>query len=142
MSKVVVATTVAPLVAAVGLQLLVIFGPNRTSREPVDILIGTVVGYVLALLLTACIVLLLRFFWRRWVVRSWVAMGIGALAGAALLAIAAFAYSRVPIFGPNHVPLGSYLGLGLIGALTGLVFWLIAHAEMRPNTSLERTRAR
>jgi len=53
-------------------------------------------------------------------------------------------YPNIPMFASEHFPLGAYarvlLILGVTGALAGILFWLIAKAEMRPNKSLERAR--
>jgi hypothetical protein len=145
--RTVIATFTVPIVVVCGVLLPSLFG-SRKAFDGLDAVVFTVVfQYLFALVFTAVVVLALRFFWRRWdFMRGWVAATIGLGIGWAVATTFILTYPSIPMFASERFPLEAYarvfLILGITGALAGILFWYIANAEMRPNTSLERTRDR
>jgi len=141
------ATLVVPIVITIGILLPSMFS-SRTEFEDVASLVFTLLfQYLFSLAFTAAVVVPLRLIWRCWdFMRGWVATVMGAALGSGMAAAFGFAYTHTPIFSSRPIHAWGYARLtsmlSLTGAAAGLVFWLIAKAEMRPNTSLERTRER
>jgi hypothetical protein len=145
--RTVIATFVVPIVIVAGILLPPLFSSRRAFDGADAVVFSAVFHYLLALAFTGAVVLVLRYFWRRWdFMRSWVAAAIGLGVGCGVAAAFIITYSNIPMFASARSPLAAYprvfLLLGVTGAATGMLFWLIAKSEMRPNTSLERTRGR
>jgi hypothetical protein len=143
--RTVIATFVVPAVVVLGMLLSAIFTSAKLFADVASAAFVVMVQYLFVLAFTVAVVVPLRFAWLRWdFMRGWVTVVIGAGLGCVLACAFSYAYSRTPIFSPQPIPVAGYarltLVLCLIGAAAGLVFWLIAKSEMRPNTSLERTR--
>ncbi len=143
MSRVGTATFVTPLVVSVGLMLSAMIGAERDGWEPLDRFYALVVGYVMALIATAFVVVPLRPLWRRWdFARAWVAAVVGTSVGSLMVAVFGYLSSQTPFLATEQIPVAGYIRFGATGGLAGIVFWFIARKEMRPNTSFERTRER
>ena len=126
-----------------GFVLALLLGSRDTFEGPDAVLMMVFVQYVFLLALTICVVVPLRFMWRRWdFMRAWGAGMIGFGIGVLLVAFAGILMVRIPILAVDHVPLRAFIKVGLLSAAAGLVFWFIAKGEMRPNSSRERTRER
>jgi len=143
--RTVIATFVVPIVVVGGVLLPSLFGSRRSFDGPQAVVFTVVFQYLFVLAFTSVVVLVLRYFWRRWdFMRGWVATAIGLGIGCGVAAAFILTYPNIPMFASEHFPLGAYarvlLILGVTGALAGILFWLIAKAEMRPNKSLERAR--
>ena len=142
MRKVTSATLFTPLVIAVGCELLILVDSKKAFEAWSQVLLNLLVLYLLALLVTACVTLPLRYLWRRWdFARVWVSASVGLCVGLVLVAALSFVMTSTPALSSQAVPTVAYVKFGLIGAISGIVFWAIARSEMRPNTALERTRA-
>jgi MFS family permease len=141
------ATFVVPVVVVCGLLLAAALGPNKQSEDLASLVVAAIFQYLFVLAFTGAVVVILRLFWQRWdFMRGWLSAAIGAALGCGVMIAFGIAYSSVPAFASQPIPLAGFaratLILGITGAVSGLVFWRIAHAEMRPNKSLERTRER
>jgi hypothetical protein len=129
--RTVVAFFVAPLTVAVGGPLVAQASSRHT--DPVGILLlemgGTYVyGLLFTLVLAVPLFMLLRRFGR---INAYTATGAGLLIGF---------LGGVIIFNGNVGPerLIRLAEIALLGALAGVVFWLISRRDMRSNPSLER----
>ena len=141
------ATLVVPVVVVCGFLLASAFGSTEQFEDFGTLVFALIIQYFFFLAFTCAAVVPLRLFWRRWdFMRAWVAVVIGAVLGGGMMIAFGFAYSRVPAFSSQPIPSAEYaraiLILAVIGAAAGYIFWLIAHPEMRPNKSLERTHER
>jgi hypothetical protein len=143
--RTVIATFLVPIVVVGGVLLPSLLGSRRAFDGPDAVVFTVVSQYLFALAFTVVVVLVLRYFWKRWdFMRGWVATAIGLGIGWAVATAFILTYPNIPMFASGYFPLAAYarvfLILGITGALAGVLFWLIAKAEMRPNTSFERTR--
>lgn len=59
-----------------------------------------------------------------------------------LSAVSIVVGNQIGLEATGPIPVTAHLKAGGLGAICGVVFWLIARRELRPNTSLERARER
>ncbi len=140
-----IATLVVPVVVVSGLLLATALGPNKQSEDFASLVVAAIFQYLFVLAFTGAVVVFLRLFWQRWdFMRGWLSTAIGAALGCGVMIVFGIAYSSVPAFASQPIPLAGFtratLILSITGAIAGFTFWRIAHAEMRPNKSRERTR--
>jgi hypothetical protein len=137
-----IACLIAPLVVVMGLIPLNMAGLSHVGTG--QSVTFSIVTYAIAFAITVLVALPIRHASRRWHFSTFLVTAIsGFLTGVVCLRVAA----RVIAGEISSEPIGSipgitYLRFGMLGAVCGLVFWLIAWPELRPNTSLERTRER
>jgi hypothetical protein len=137
-----IACFIAPLVVIVGLIPLDMLGLSHVGTGP-SVSFSLVI-YAIAVVITILVALPIRHASRRWHFSTSLVTAIaGFLAGVICFRIAA----QVTVGEITSEPMGSipgvtYLKFGILGAVSGLVFWAIAKPELRPNTSRERTRER
>jgi hypothetical protein len=141
--RTVIATFVAPLVVVSGIVLPMLFSPRKEFDGLGSVIFMVFFQYLFTLVLTIGVVVPLGYLWRRWdFMRGWVAALIGFSIGCGAAGAFSFTYAQIPIFSSQRIPPVAYAKLfsvlGVIGAVAGIVFWLIAKLEMRPNKSLER----
>jgi len=142
-----IATLVVPIVVVCGLLLPAAFDSRNEFEDPASAVFAVAFQYFFVLAFTVAVVVPLRFLWRRWdFMRAWVAILIGSVLGCGVMVTFAVVYAHIPLLASQPIaPSGLARGISILavtGAIAGLVFWRIAKAEMRPDTSLERTRER
>jgi hypothetical protein len=86
----------------------------------------------------------IRYVSRRW---RFSALLVSTVAGFTCDVACLHVVAQVIVREITSEPVGSipgviYFRFGILGAVCGLVFWLIARPELRPDASLERTRDR
>ena len=137
-----IACLVAPLVVVLGVGPLDMLGLSHAGTGPGATLL--LVIYAIAFAVTILVGLPIQHASRRWHFSTLsVTVIVGFLAGVVCLQIAAHVTSSHIFSAPvGRIPGTAYFQFGMLGAVCGLVFWLIARQEMRPNTLLKRTRER
>lgn len=137
-----IASLVAPLVVVLGVGPLDMLGLSHVGTGPGACFL--IVIYAIAFAVTVLVGLPIQHASRRWHFSTLAATTIaGSIAGVSCLRVTAQAvgsYAFSSHVGP--IPTDTYLKFGLLGAVCGLVFWLIARQTMRPDTSLRRARGR
>jgi uncharacterized membrane protein YhfC len=101
--------------------------------------------YIVSFVVIVFLAIPFRYFAkRRDFARAWMPVAIGAVTGLLLVAALHYALTQIPILANDrHTPFQIlYLEFAIVGALGGGAFWATCKREMRPNTSLERTRDR
>jgi len=137
-----IACLVTPLVVVMGLIPLDMLGLKHVGTGP-SVAFSLVI-YAIAFAVTSLVALPLRHASQRWHLSTlWVSAIVGFLVGMICMRVAAqvtiSSFTSAPV---ESFPTADDFRFGMLGAVCGLVFWLIARPELRPNTSLERTRDR
>jgi hypothetical protein len=140
--RTVIACLVVPLVVVIGLIPLDMLGLSHVGTGP-SVAFSLVV-YAIAFAITGLVGLPIRHASRRWHFSTLpVTAIVGLLTGVVCVRVAAQVVSGHIFSAPvGSIPGVTYLKFGMLGAVCGLVFWLIARPELRPNNSFERTRER
>jgi amino acid transporter len=140
-------TTAACLVASLVVTCGFLVAGTFNSRHGADtfssILGAAISAYIIAFVVIVFLAIPFRYCAKRWqFARGWMVVTIGTVLGLLVVASLQYALTHIPILaGGRHPPFDIlYIEFGLIGAAGGGAFWACCHREMRPNTSLERTR--
>jgi hypothetical protein len=142
-------TTAACLVASLVVTCGFLIAGFVNSRHGLDdwssTLVAAVSAYIVAFAVIVSLAIPFRFLAKRWhFARGWMVVTIGTTVGLLLVASFHYVFTHTPILADDrHKPfVVMYVEFGLIGAVGGAVFWACCKREMRPNSSLERTRDR
>jgi|SRR5215510_4129279 len=133
----------AACVVIVGLFLAGLMNSRQWSGVLSGILASFFVAYWFAAALAFSVGLLFRHLAERQDLgRAWTALMTGAAVGEVSVLALDFTMRRIPALSSIHVPPIAHIQFGVVGAVAGFVFWLIAKRQLRPDTSLERARVR
>ena len=126
----------------VGIHIVSGINSGLMSGVLLRVLIGLPVVYCFAAASALLVGFLFRYLAKRWHLgRAWVAIAMGVVVGILSILAIDFTVHRIPELSSIHVPSIAYVQFGVVGAAAGLVFLLIALRQLRPNNSLEQTRA-